>query len=80
MARGECPDPNPDCKYYPDCFSDRHHLYGRPESGIAKRFANLGAHIVQMCRAEHEEIHATEGVLDLPEVDVMKDTLSQIEE
>lgn len=72
MAAGECPNPRPDCKYAPDCFSDKHHIYGRPPKGIARRFSLLPENTVQLCRVEHEEVHATEGVLPLPDIETMK--------
>lgn len=72
-----CESENPDCKYFPDCFSDAHHLYGRPKSGTAKKFARLACNTVQLCRAEHDELHATEGVLPLPDLQTMKNALSR---
>ena len=77
MSREDCPVESPDCKYYPDCFSDAHHLYGRPKTQIAKRFARLPDNVVQLCRIEHEETHATEGVLELPDVEVMKQAIAE---
>ena len=75
MARGECPRPNPECRYYPDCFSDAHHIYGKQAGGIRKEFSNL--HTEQMCRSEHDELHATEGVLPLPDIETMKRIIAE---
>lgn len=77
MARGECPDPQPDCKYYPDCFSDKDHIYGRARGlgRIARRFAMLPENTRQICRNEHDEINATYVHLPLPDLDIMKTVL-----
>lgn len=75
--RGECPSADEDCKYSPDCFTDTHHVYGRPKSGIAKRFANLPESKIDLCRNEHEELHATIGVEDLPSIDIMKQAIAE---
>lgn len=75
---GECPDPDPDCKYYPDCFSDSHHIYPKEafSVGIAKRFSRLGENIIQICRMQHEEIHATGSVPPPPSIEYMKERLA----
>lgn len=76
----ECPDPQPDCKYFDSpegCFSDRHHIYGRPKSGISKAFGRLACNVSLLCRREHEEIHATEGVLPLPDIETMKRVIAE---
>lgn len=67
--------PDPDCKYAPDCFSDSHHVYGRPPSGIARRFAM--PEVEQLCRAEHDNIHHTIGVEDLPSLQTMKGIIDE---
>ena len=61
MAIGECPNPQPDCKYAPSCYGDSHHeVWPRRDykTGVEKRYRRLGVNIVQLCRSEHEEIHA----------------------
>ena len=63
--KGECPNPRPDCKYAElgGCFSDTHHLfyprrdYRRPTE---RDFRELPENKEQLCRAEHDERHATE--------------------
>lgn len=63
--RGECPNPQPDCRYAElgGCFSDTHHLfyprrdYRRPTE---RDFRELPENKEQLCRAEHDERHATE--------------------
>lgn len=80
MARGECPSPQPDCKYAPDCFSDIDHIYGRPKSGVAKQFSRLPENLRQICRREHDEINATYVHLPLPSLDVMKEAIRRSHE
>lgn len=75
MAFGECPNPLPECKYAPDCFSDLHHVYGRPRNGVGKQFANLPENKEQLCRREHDEINATYVHLPLPSLDVMREAI-----
>lgn len=75
MGRGECPRFELDCKYYPECFSDTDHMYGRPKDPVPKRFANLPENKRQICRAEHDEINATYVHLPLPSLDVMKEAI-----
>lgn len=57
MSKEDCPNPQPDCKYYPDCFADRHHLYPQRlgKTALALAFLNLPENIVQPCRRLHEE-------------------------
>jgi len=79
-VRAECPNPQPDCKYFASasgCFSDTHHIYGRPNNGKAKQFANLPDSKEQLCRQEHEEKHASNGVLPLPSMEVMKQAIAR---
>ena len=89
MALGECPNPNPDCKYFsapprfPDvdhgCFSDTDHIYGRAKGlgRIARRFCMLPENKRQICRNEHDEINATYVHLPLPDLDTMKNKLNR---
>jgi len=79
--KGICPNETPECKYFATdggCYSDAHHTFGRFKTGIAKEFANLAINKVQICRAEHDEIHATGGVLPLPSVAVMKQIMGKV--
>lgn len=77
--RGECPNQNPECKYFPDCFSDTDHIYGRARglSRIARRFTELPENKRQICRSEHDEINATYVHLPLPDLDFMKEALKR---
>lgn len=60
--RGECPNPRPDCRYAQEgCFSDTHHIfYPRRDyrTPVEKAFRLLPENKVELCRVEHEEIHA----------------------
>ena len=60
---GACPNANETCRYAPDCYSDEHHAYWpkrRYKSQVEKEFRNLPENREMMCRAEHDELHATE--------------------
>lgn len=77
MARGDCPNPNPDCPYFErpgGCFSDQDHLYF-PKSdycGIVElEFRELPENKEQICRWEHEERNTPDKIPDKPPVDFM---------
>lgn len=74
--------PSPDCKYWnheptPCPFEDKHHKYGRPPKGIARRFALLDENVEIGCRVEHERIHNECGVLKLPSLELMKQAIER---
>lgn len=58
MPYESCPNENPDCKYFPGCFADRHHEYwprADYRTALEKRFR---AHFVELlCRRLHDEQH-----------------------
>lgn len=56
MAKEKCPNPQPECKYAPKCFADRHHIYPQRlgKTALSKQFLNLPENIVVMCRRLHE--------------------------
>lgn len=66
MAIGECPNSTPECKYFPNCFSDVDHVVPRRLMNEAGATAMLGVYInhpvnkQQMCRREHDEKTHTE--------------------
>lgn len=57
-------NPSPECKYYETgCFEDVHHLYwpkSEYRSELERNFRNLGSNTMRICRATHDDIHATE--------------------
>lgn len=61
--RSTCENANPECKYAPRCYSDEHHL-AWPRSDyrtkVERDFRNLSINKVQICRAEHDELHLEE--------------------
>lgn len=74
--KGECPNPRPDCKYAElgGCFSDTHHLFfprRNYTSKVDREFRELPINKEQLCRAEHDERHATEPLPDKPTRDKM---------
>ena len=74
----ECP--REDCRFYPNCDpTNRHHLYwpsGEYKSGVEKRFRQLGENIVEMCRDEHVDLHATTQPPDKPSRNEMLEVLN----
>ena len=56
MSREKCPSPQKGCKYFPDCFADRHHVVPQRlgRSALAKAYINLPENSVTMCRRLHE--------------------------
>jgi len=66
MAKGECPNPQPDCKYSPRCYADDHHQAfpkNRYRSKLEQKYRR--ASTVHICRREHDEIHAAWALLGL---------------
>lgn len=79
--RKDCPRPEEGCKYFPDCFADLHHPdYPRKAytSSLEKRYRSARAAGNYLCRAEHEEIHATEPIPVKPSPDEMRAFLSNV--
>lgn len=54
--RAECLNKNPDCKYYPDCYSDEHHAKERCacQTHLEWLWSDLPTHKLQVCREQHE--------------------------
>jgi len=79
---GECPNPQPECKYAPNCYSDTDHIYGRGRGlgRIVREFCELPENKRQICRREHDEINATYVHLALPSLDFMKEALRKARE
>lgn len=70
MACGD----NPECGYYPRCYEDTHHLYFPDRNYITpleKVFRGLPENQVDMCREEHDTLHATTSPPDMPTRDEM---------
>ena len=61
--------PSKDCKLWPDCFMDIHHMY-YPKSlyrtDAEKSFRNLAGNIMRICRALHDDLHANERPPEKP--------------
>jgi len=72
--------PKEECRYYPECEMDKHHTYWpRREytTPVEKRFRNLGANVVQMCMAEHQELHFQEQPPDKPSREIMLNAIRE---
>lgn len=75
--RSECFSANEECKYFsgPDgCHASTHHLLyprGQYRTALEKEYRELPSHKVQMCRQEHDELHATEQPPTKPPRDEM---------
>lgn len=80
MSYGECPNPRPDCKYAPECFSDNDHLIPRRlgATALKRAYLNLPQFQEQVCRREHEERNArhdkglTDDIPEFPSKDEMR--------
>ena len=61
------------------CREDIHHLFypARDYRGIAKAFRELEENKVVMCRAEHEEIHATQPAPEMPSIGIMHEAIQR---
>ena len=50
------------------CFSDTHHIYWREtyENDLDALYGNLPENLTQMCRSDHDELHANMEAPELP--------------
>ena len=63
MSRGECPPEQMEVCPLTIHFKDVHHLYFPRRdynNRVEKEYRELPPHKVEMCRNEHNELHATE--------------------
>lgn len=70
----DCPNPRPDCKYYPNCFADVDHIYypkSEYKKGTERTFRELPINKRLLCRALHELRHATETPPPKPSLNTM---------
>ena len=60
MAIESCPNPRPDCKYAPECFSDNDHIIPQRlgTTALKKAYLELPQFQQQICRREHDERNA----------------------
>lgn len=81
MARRPCPNPEEACPYFTDrgsCFSDNHHLYWPRvdyRRGLEREFRELPENKQQLCRWEHDEIHATQEPPAKPSLEIIRRAL-----
>lgn len=72
MSRLRCPESNEQCKYYASeggCYQNEHHLYWPRRdytSSVERAFRQLPENKELICRAEHDELHATESPPPMP--------------
>lgn len=79
MERFEC-EPSPLCKYYEaGCFEDTHHVFQRSqaEGREQRRFCELPANKLKICRYLHELLEYAEGWPQYPEISVIKAVLAR---
>lgn len=77
MERIAC-NPTEDCKYYPDCYEDVHHLYypaNEYKGTVEKTFRDLDENKQRLCRELHELRHLTEEPPVKPSREVMVHTI-----
>ena len=79
MERIPCPPDKQECKYYPSCFEDIHHLYGKAqaETPLELVFCGLKENLRLNCRDYHEKDERINGWLEYPEVPVMLQALTR---
>lgn len=70
MAYGECPIKQPDCRYYPECFSDNDHLIPQRlgKTALQKAYLNLPQFQIQLCRRLHDERNARHNAGDTSDI------------
>ena len=70
MSIEQCPNPKPDCKYAPECFSDNDHLIPQRlgETALKRAYLNLPQFQEQVCRQEHDERNARHNAGDLSDI------------
>lgn len=76
----QCPQES--CKYFPNCFRDKHHKFFPAfeyATKLEKRYRNVRDNIVKMCRQSHEYLHIEFGTAppDKPEREDMLDVVEQ---
>jgi hypothetical protein len=80
-VRGECPSPQEQCPYYATdggCFSDSHHIYFPKNQYcdiMSSEFRELPENKQQLCRLEHEELHAEVIEPEKPDRETMRDAI-----
>lgn len=72
MAIESCPNPQPDCKYAPECFSDNDHIIPRRlgTTALERAYLELPQFQQQICRRLHDERNARHNrgdTSDIPE-------------
>lgn len=80
MAIEDCPNPQPDCKYAPECFSDNDHLIPRRlgDTALKRAYLNLPQFQEQICRRIHDERNArhyrgdTSDIPEFPSDNIMR--------
>ena len=70
MAIESCPNPQPDCKYAPECFSDNDHLIPRRlgTTALKRAYLELPQFQEQICRKEHDERNARHNKGDTSDI------------
>jgi len=83
MSVSPCPNRNEGCPLYETkrgCFADTHHkwFFSRwYRTAVEKDFRELPENKEQLCRAEHEEIHATQPPPEKPSREQMIIAIAQ---
>jgi len=73
-------NPSQDCKFFPNCFTDIHHIY-YPKSlyrtNAEKQFRTLAGNIMRICREQHNDLHATERPPEKPSREVIFNVIKE---
>lgn len=70
MGIEKCPNPQPDCKYAPECFSDNDHLIPQRlgTTALRRTYLELPEFQQQVCRRLHDERNARHDRGDLSDI------------
>ena len=74
-----CPKANEACKLAPKCYSDKHHPdypAFQYKTSLERQYREIRAIGNYMCRAEHDELHATQIAPEKPSVPNMVNYLA----
>lgn len=70
MAIEGCPNPQPDCKYAPECFSDNDHIIPQRlgTTALRRTYLELPQFQQQLCRRLHDERNARHAAGDTSDI------------
>jgi len=73
-------EPTEGCKYFPDCFEDRHHPYQRALARTALEATFSDMQMIRTCRQRHEQLERELGWLEYPDRETMQEAVREAHE